>query len=458
MKRHDLYTELVSHILFPLHERLKGHNTTRIRRDLEVTQYYSREQLKGLQSERLQRLVRRAVTKVPYYRKIFTERGLVPSSIRVANDLTLLPFLTKQIIRNTGDKLKAEDARKLVTTSTSGSTGDPLTFRLGLERISHDVAAKWRATRWWGVDIGDPEIVFWASSTELSAQSRVKRWRDRLLRSTLLNAMDLSNDQLAEFAKVIHNTKPKMIFGYTAAISRLARYLLHKDIRINTDNLCVVFVTTEKLLEEQRKNIKQVFGCPVADGYGGRDAGFIAHECPSGNLHITAEDIIVEIVGEDGRSLPSNQPGEVVVTHLASGDFPLIRYKTGDIGILSDDVCSCGRNLPLLKDVQGRTNDFLITSDHRTMHYTTVSHLLKEIPDLYTFKVIQENLRTVRFLLVAERTLSQSSLKDIRERLERRLGERMIIIVEQVPEIPLETSGKHRHIVNHVVLTEKDLP
>ena len=99
--------------------------------------------------------------------------------------------------------------------------------------------------------------------------------------------------------------------------------------------------------DHQREKIEQEFACPVVNGYGGRNAGFIADQCPSGNMHIAAEDIIVEIINNQREVLPIGKTGEIVVTHLATRDFPFIRYRTGDIGVLSDRCCSCGRGLPI---------------------------------------------------------------------------------------------------------------
>ncbi len=111
----------------------------------------------------------------------------------------------------------------------------------------------------------------------------------------------------------------------------------------------VAFVTAEQLFPHQKRAIAEAFGCAVANGYGGRDLGFVAHECPDGGLHVTAEDILVEIVDEDGRVLPKGEKGEIVVTHFASGDFPFVRYRTGDMGTLSEWLCPCGRGLPFWK-------------------------------------------------------------------------------------------------------------
>ncbi len=202
------------------------------------------------------------------------------------------------------DRLKAENAGTLEKFSTGGSSGEPLIFYRGKERVSHDVAAKWRATRWWGVDIGDPEIVVWGSPIELGSQDRMRLLRDKLLRTELLSAFEMSRRQFAQFTQRIRNFRPRMLFGYPSSLALLAEYAISNGYKVDDLGIKVIFVTSERLYEHQRKAIETAFGAPVANGYGGRDAGFIAHQCPHGAMHITAEDIVVEIVGEGGQVLP----------------------------------------------------------------------------------------------------------------------------------------------------------
>ena len=123
---------------------------------------------------RLQRLVQSAYDHVPYYRRLMQDRGFKPSDVESLSDLKRFPLLTKAEIRAHTDEFKADNARGLSRFNTGGSSGEPLVFYIGSERVSHDVAAKWRATRWWDVDIGDREIVVWGSPIELSAQDRIR--------------------------------------------------------------------------------------------------------------------------------------------------------------------------------------------------------------------------------------------------------------------------------------------
>ena len=148
-------------------------------------------------------------THVPYYRELFGTIRFVPESVQSLDDLAQVPFLTKALIRGNEDRLKARDAGKLIRYNTGGSSGEPLVFYMGPDRVSHDVAAKWRATRWWGVDIGDPEIVVWGSPIELNAQDRVRQLRDRLLRTELLPAFDMSEANLDRFIERIKAKAPE---------------------------------------------------------------------------------------------------------------------------------------------------------------------------------------------------------------------------------------------------------
>jgi phenylacetate-CoA ligase len=180
-------------------------------------------------------------------------------------------------------------------------------FNIGKKWISHDIAAKWRATRWWGVDIGDPEVVIWGSPIELKTQDRLRYLRDKILRTHLLPAFEMSDSRVDGFIRTIRSVRPKMLFGYPSAIAHIAARARTTGRDMNDLGIKVAFVTAEKLYAHQRDLIQETFGCRVANGYGGRDAGFIAHECPQGGMHISAEDIIVEIVDAAGNPLPAQE-------------------------------------------------------------------------------------------------------------------------------------------------------
>lgn len=447
----SLYTTLCSAILFPLHERLKGHDTRQVLRSLERTQWLSPEALDRLRVGRLRALLMHAAAHTPYYRQRFAEAGFDPAGITSISDLAALPILTKTEIRANFDDLLAENARNVKLYSTTGSTGDPLRFYIGRARVTHDVAAKWRATRWWGVDIGDREMALWSSPIELSAQDRLRRLRDRLLRSRLVPATALTPERLDAIVADIRAYRPKMLFGYPSALTLIAQHAERKGIALNDLGVAVAFCTAERLYPHQRERIARVFGCRVADGYGGRDAGFLAHECPAGGLHITAEDMIVETVDSRGRPVPPGKPGEVVVTHLFSHEFPFVRYKNGDVAVLSDRPCPCGRGLPLIREVQGRSNDLLLGLNGQRVHGTAFSTLLRELPGVEQFKIVQEALAFVRLQLVVGPGYDRARASErMRAAFRHHLGDRVTVEIEEVAAIAPEPTGKYRYVVNKI--------
>jgi len=445
----SLYTSFVSRLLFPVHERLKKHTTVRVKESMEQSQWWTAEQLHELQLKRLRELLSYANQHVPYYRDLFKSLGF-DCQIKSLNDLQKLPFLGKREIREHLEDFKATGATDLARFNTGGSSGEPLVFFIGNERVSHDVAAKWRATRWWDVDIGDPEMVVWGSPIELGSQDRVRAIRDKMLRTTLLPAFEMSDAKLDSFIAQIRNFKPKMLFGYPSALAHIAKHAQAKGIAMNDLGVKVAFVTSERLYDYQRTQIESVFGCPVANGYGGRDAGFIAHQCPAGGMHITAEDIIVEIINKQGNVLPVGESGEIVVTHLATRHFPFIRYRTGDVGVLDDQLCSCGRGLPLLKEVQGRSTDFIVAADGTFMHGLALIYVIRDVEGVENFKITQESLEYTRIDLMTSEAFVPESIEAIRTGIKQRLGDGVKVDVDLVDHIAAEASGKFRYVISHV--------
>lgn len=447
----DLYTKLVSGLIFPIHERLKHHSTVSVRKQQEESQWWSPDRLAALQLERLRQLLTRAQNHVPYYRELFAALNFDARSINSLDELQRLPFLTKAIIRQNQEQLKADNAERLARFNTGGSSGEPLIFFIGNERVSHDVAAKWRATRWWNVDIGDPEIVVWGSPIELTSQDHVRQIRDRLLRTRLLPAFEMNEANLDGFVDTIRATRPAMLFGYPSSLSLIARHAEKRGKTMNDLGIKVAFVTSERLYDHQCDDIARVFGCAVANGYGGRDAGFIAHQCPQGGMHLTAEDIIVEIVDKDGQPVPKGQAGEVVVTHLATGEFPFIRYRTGDVAVLSTQSCSCGRGLPMLEEIQGRTTDFVVAADGTIMHGLAVVYPIRDIPGIASFKVVQETIDRIVVQIVVGDQCSGDVEGLIMKGIKARLGQTVEVLVRRVEDIPREKSGKYRYVQSLVV-------
>lgn len=431
---------LIRNVLFPAHEYLKKHSTVIQHRDLEETQWLSNEEIKRLQVDKLRKLIDSIKKEVPYYEK---------SSVTL-DTFSSTPYLTKKVIRENTDVMRSSTARSLVRSNTGGSSGEPLIFYLGKRRISADVAAKLRATNWWGVDIGDPEVVIWGAPVELSKQDRIRELRDRLFRTKLLSAFDMTEETMSAYLDFIRRFKPRHVFGYPSSISLLCGHARKMNVRLDDLGIKVVFCTAEKLYDHQREIISETFAAPVANGYGSRDAGFIAHECPQGRMHITDENVIVDFVDDMGKPVSVGEAGEMVVTHLESHEFPFIRYKTGDVGTLSDERCPCGRGLTVLKSVEGRSTDFIVTPERKVLHGLALIYKVRDTEGVEAFKIVQEDYDLVRLLLTVNGNFTPAHEAAIREDWGKRLGGSVRIEVEYRDRIAPERSGKFRYVVSKV--------
>ncbi len=440
---------LVNRVIFPLQERLKGKPTLARLRELEQTQWLAPETLRELQFRRLRRHLEFAYQEVPYYKRLLDEHGLQPRRITSFEEFAKIPFLTKEIIRRHFEELQPRTRlRRVQRMSTGGSTGAPVTVLVDRERMAFTDAARLRAHRWYGVDMGVREIVLWGSPIELTKQDLLRRIRDRLINSHLLSAFDLGEPALARYARILSQELPEKLYGYASALYLLARYLKQVSWTPDTGWPRVVFTTAEPLYDFQRAMIQSVFGCPAAVEYGCRDAGLVANECPAGELHIPAEGMFVEILQHQEQ--PDRVGGEVVLTNMDSFATPIIRYRTGDISALEDAPSLCGRGLPRLRSVEGRRTDFLITPSGKIMHALAVIYILREVPSIKEFQVIQESRDKLLVRIVPNGRFTDAERESVVSRLLHLFERRVNVEIEIVEAILRPASGKHRYVISNV--------
>lgn len=426
------YADFCSNIIFPLQEKLKGHDTVHWLAFLEKSQWWTEEKLKDYSAIKRKMLFDDVLKHVPYYQQ-----------------KQHFDFVTKQDFRKHFNDFKHSNGKGCQLQRTGGSTGEPLYFLISNERISHDVAAKWRATRWFNVDIGDKEWVFWGSPIEISSQSIARKLRDFIFRSRLIPARNLNHEMVRDILLNLKQSKPRMLFGYPSILALLAGYAERHHIKVDQLGIQAIFVTSEVLDPAQRVLIQEIFGCVVANGYGGRESGFIAHECPQGSMHVTAEDIILEIVKSDGTACQPGEIGEVVVTHLHTRDFPFIRYRTGDYAALASSNCLCGRKLPVLTQLEGRRSDLIYAQNGSLVHRAEIVAIITKERAIEQFQVVQQTLDSIKISIKSE-ALTITSQKRIIQGLKQLLGQDVTVLIEIVNEIERDASGKFRFVTSKI--------
>jgi len=388
-------------LVIPIHERILARPTLALARRLEEGQWQSPARVRATQRKRLRELLIHAYNHVPWYRRQMREAGVDPHAEDPVASLQALPPLTRDDVRRRADELVWRGVRGgLHPLNTGGSTGQPLSFYVDRFRQACDQAARFHTRRWFGVWPGDRELWVWGSPIEHGRADRVKRWRDRLFNHRLLDAFNMSAATMDAYLDQIERYRPACIFGYPSSIHHLVEHARRRGRVVARPRLAAVFVTGEVCYPHQREAVASYFGVPVADGYGSRDAGFIAHECDLGSMHVISEHVYVEILDGD-KPAPPGESGEVVVTHLGSFGMPFIRYRTGDRARLCRGRCPCGRGLPMLEAVEGRQTDFIYLPDGTTLHALSLIYVIREQPNVRRFRITQREDHALDVELVA---------------------------------------------------------
>lgn len=418
-------------------------------RELEASQWLSREEILALQWQRLKELVQHAYQNVPYYRTAMDKLGLAPLDIQTPQDYARLPILTKQEINAHREEMVAQNypKEKLIPTASGGSTGAPVHLYHDPGLVAAYRAAKLRNFRWVGWAPGDAWARLWGSAFDVAPhQALLGRMWDRLTRVLILPCFQMDEDTMEEYARALLRFKPDVIEAYTTPMYLFARFLESKGIKdIQPKG---VICSAEMLFPYQREAIEKVFHCKVFNRYGGREMGDVSHECPEGSLHINAENIYVEFL-RDGQPGRPGEAGEIILTPLDSYGMPLLRYQVEDIGSPSEKDCSCGRGLPLMEVVEGRVQDLISLPSGRYLPGEFFPHLFKDF-DIVRFQVVQESLRHLLIKIVKGNNLPQRDIDYLVGKIREYVGDAVELELDFVDDIPLTPSGKFRYTVSKV--------
>ena len=449
----DLFGVLARKALYPAFVALKRETHLCHLREMERTQYLPKDKLEILQFERLRRLLDHAAVHCPFYAKRFAEYGVTPSSLKEPADISKFPVLTKKDIQANGPDMLASNVprSRLVENRTGGSTGKPLHFYVDLERMETRKAATIRHNRWAGYDIADRAGIIWGSTRDLAAVfERKLPLRSAVFeRALVLDASCLSEQSMVDFANRLVKYKPRVFLAYAHSAYLFASVVEEKTLRSISPHS--VITTAEMLYPHQRQKIETVFGCRVFERYGSRETSVIASECDShSGLHIDAESLLLETLA-GGKPAPAEEPGEVIITDLLNFGMPFIRYAIEDWATLSVDDCPCGRTLPLLSDIEGRTTDFIRTPEGKYVSGAALTiKLIAEIPGIAQAQLIQDAIESVRFRIVKDPEFTNASEELLLCKAREMMGPSIRISTEFCADIPSEPSGKFRFSISRV--------
>ncbi|MEA3408716.1 MAG: hypothetical protein U9Q95_00005, partial [Candidatus Eisenbacteria bacterium] len=380
-------------------------------------------------------------------------RKLKPSDITTVQDLPKLPVLSKEDVRQAGDRLlsSAFDRKALQAAATSASTGTPLTvyWDRDVEAVNH--ACYMRLKRWAGVPFGTPHAVMQGKPTVPTPQKKPPFWRyNPAWNQVRLSTLHMSDANLPYYVEELRRFGAESLETYPSAAYVIARFLEAKGEHLP---LKCVFTTGEPLLSQQRAVIEERFQTKVFDSYGQAERVVFSSECEEHDGHHLHEEYgITEFVDGDGNVVPAGTPGLMAGTGLHNMAMPLIRYAGGDIGAASDKRCACGRTLSMLEGLTSRAQDVLVLPDGRMLPGRNIGWSVRMIDHVKDWQVIQERPDEVRMVVVTDTPITEQEHAGLRQYFRRRMGSDVRLSVERVAEIPHSPVGKARHVISHVPL------
>lgn len=445
-----MLTRISKHVFFPLWEIKDGAHRAQYLRELSASQWFDAETLRRQQWERVRELVGYAFKHCPYYRMRLAGAGF-EGMLHDWEDFRRLPILTKQDIRENGDRLLSREFRRedLVESKTGGSTG--VALKLYFDKRCQEMrnAAAMRSDQWGGWDIGMKVAAVWGNPPV--ADTLKKKLRSLLLDRTIyLDTMEINEDSVRRFVDNWRRARPCVMFGHSHSIYILAIYLQRlgvEDIRPRG-----IISTSMMLLESERQLIEEVFACQVTNRYGCEEVSLIACECERHEgLHLNVDHVVVEFLREDGTEAVPGEEANIVVTELINRGMPLIRYRVEDMGVPSRRSCSCGRGLPLMERVTGRRADFLKRPDGSLVAgVSLVERTLTAIPGIEQMQLVQNELHRVCVKLVNDSDFTEASELKLRNELKTVFGDEVTIELQYSSDLDQTSSGKYRFAICNV--------
>jgi phenylacetate-CoA ligase len=433
------YGHLLTRVLQPAWYRWQGRAYADHLDFLEKSQFWSLEQLREFQWKELQPLLRAAFTGSPHYQKKYSEAGAELGDIRSLEDYAKLPPLTREEVRLHREDLVCRAYKgRLVRHATGGSSGSPTQFYITIESYDWRCAASVRAYSWTGYLLGKKALYLWGAP--VGKVSRKNHWKMEVFRALRREHMVSTFQQSPALWQSVYEQARRLraafVVGYVSSLEGFSRWLLETGKRL--EGVQSVLAAAEPVFPATRELVGEAFGAPLYNTYGSREFMSIGAECSRRDgVHVNMENILLETAGGPG-------PAPLLVTDLHNYGMPFLRYEIGDVGELSDEPCACGRGLHRLMRIEGRVLDVLRTPSGTIVPGEFFPHILKDVPEVIEFQVVQKRIDHIVLSMVLSEELSESSRALLNGEIRKWFGDGSLIELKRVEEIPRRASGKRR--------------
>ena len=342
-------------------QRWRGEPVGRVFREVEQSQHWSAERLRGHQFDRQRALVQHAWDTVPFYREAWGAVGFEPGDLRTPDDWNRLPMLEKSTLQDRGPELMSRTAPAGLKSATSGSSGMPVGVIRSHLSWAHTHANYFRHWRWHGIQPGDRYAYFWGLALDTEGQ-RQAALRDWFFNRSRCAPFGLTPERARAFYELLRRKPARFALGYPSAVTMFADEIAAQNLDGRALGWKAVVTTSEVLHPHRRERIESVFGCRAIQHYGAAEIGVASMDCEHGTMHVVSESVAVDLIPQE------EGPPEALLTDLHNYSQPVIRYRVGDLIEPLDGTCRCGRRLPLHGQIHGRAGDTITLPDGRRVN------------------------------------------------------------------------------------------
>jgi len=413
------------------------------------------EKMQEFALKKVRDIVDYAYNNTAFYHEEFKKAGYLPNSINRLSDLEFLPILTKKKLREAiSNKTifpENTELENLSASSTTGSTGEPLTLFFDETTNKMKSINLARTFELIGIKPFERRLQIWRK-TKLGIIQKTMSFLNLYKRISVVDIFDvkgsaINNEGLRGIAEEVKKFHPDTIDGYVSALYVLARFLKinHIDIRPKR-----VICRAEYLPHTVWDELKEMFQCPIYNLYGGTEASPVALSTDdvSKKMFFTDDFYWVEMVGEDGKAINPGNVGRILITNYHSCAMPLIRYEIGDAAEPSMEFHGPFRTA---KEIYGRINDIFVLPNHKLLFSHNWHIYFRDFPGLERFKVVQEELNRINIsLLPNNKDALLQNLDKLKRILQNSLGNDVVLNINIVEALPFGPGEKFRAVESKI--------
>jgi phenylacetate-CoA ligase len=422
------------------HKRRYGGEYGAFLKHLRNNKLVKLQENKLLQKKLLASTIASAIKNVPAYQHLCSAQPKL-------SDFPLLD--RQQVANNTEQFVSSEfDVKNLLALYTGGSSASPL-------KVYISKTTRQKTYSFWQLfydnmdfNIGDRKASFVGRKLQEPDNNLPPFWRYNITdRQLLFSSYHMEEANLPHYIEKLNTFKPKVIEGYPFSIYRIAEHILNNSLTLSFTPTGIS-TSSENLSKHHRGVIERAFNCRVFDQYGSAESVVFASECERGTMHIEPEYGIIEVLTEFGE-ITSTGTGELIATTLLNDAMPLIRYRIGDLGVITEESCLCGRETFVLKELHGKVGAVVI-NEGRQAPTAAIAIAFEYLEGIKNAQIIQNVPGAVIVKLVKKPDFNPKSEDFMIWELRKMLGESLKIQVEYVDEIPPEANGKYKMVVQNV--------